>query len=137
MRKLKIEFSNKNGNKITIICNGNLPKEQILKLIELFENSSETKSQFTRTTLRERILDLILNEFNNIWFTSKDIIDAYIKKYNESIKPSTISTYLSRLYDNGYLERIRDKKHWKYKLISKTSTKNIESYTEKLCDEDI
>ncbi|NHV46123.1 MAG: BlaI/MecI/CopY family transcriptional regulator [Candidatus Verstraetearchaeota archaeon] len=133
MRKLKIEYSNKNGNKITIIYNGNLSKERILKLIEFFETNDENKPQSMKTTLRERILNIIFNEFCNVWFTSKDVINVYTKKYDESIKPSTISTYLSRLYDNGYLERVRDKNCWKYRIISKTST--IENYAEKLHNE--
>ncbi|MEM0231494.1 MAG: hypothetical protein QXI49_03780 [Candidatus Methanomethylicaceae archaeon] len=128
MRKLKIEFYDKNGHKITIVCNGSLEKERIMKLFEIFEVKEEGNKTTSRKTIKENILDIIYQELKDVWFTSKDIALIYHKRFNENIKPSTISTYLSRLYDEGYIERIGNRNGWKYRLIPKSSTKSIEGY---------
>lgn len=127
MRKLKIEFSDKNGHKVTIICNGNFDKEKIMKLFEIFEVKEQQRTS-SRKTIKENILDIIFQELKDVWFTSKDVALIYSRKFNESIKPSTISTYLSRLYDEGYVERVGNRNGWQYRLILKSSTKSIEGY---------
>lgn len=132
MRKLKIEFHDKNGHKITIMCNGSLEKERIIKLFEIFEVKEEKSKTTSRKTIKENILDIIFQELKDVWFTSKDVGFIYYKKFNENIKTSTISTYLSRLYDEGYVERVGNRNCWQYKLISKSSTKNIEGYLKEI-----
>jgi hypothetical protein len=49
-------------------------------------------------------------------FTSTDILELYEDQYNEPIKLSIISTYLSRYSDRGRLARTRQGKEWVYKI---------------------
>ncbi|MCS7097573.1 MAG: hypothetical protein NZ922_01125 [Candidatus Methanomethyliaceae archaeon] len=127
MRKLKIEFCDGSGNKITVVCNGGIEKERIVKLLEIFEIKKQERTT-SRRTIRDNILEIIFNDLKDVWFTSKDVAMIYFRKFNENIKPSTVSTYLSRLYDEGYFERIGNRNCWQYRLIPKTSTKSIEEY---------
>ncbi len=132
MRRLKIEFCDGNGEQVTVALSGPVSKEKLLRLIELFEIKDRIDSSITHKTIRERILDIINSKLAVTWFTSKDVASIYFEEFHESIKPSTISTYLSRLYNNGYLERNGNRSCWQYRLVSKTSTKNIETFLKDL-----
>src|ERR671928_142423 len=48
-------------------------------------------------------------------FTSTDILELYEDQYNEPIKLSIISTYLSRYSERSLLTRTRQGKEWVYK----------------------
>lgn len=128
MRRLKIEFCDENGEQVTVALSGRFSKEKLFKLIELFEIKDRTDpTPKTPRTIRERILEIIKSRLNTTWFTSKYLSTLYFEQYHESIKPSTISTYLNRLYNNGYLERSGNRSCWQYKLITETS-KNVETF---------
>lgn len=66
-------------------------------------------------TIKER-LELFLNfEYKDQWFTSLEVKRDYDRVY-PSIKLSTVSTYLSRLYREGKLERMGNRNQRKYRL---------------------
>jgi len=126
MKKLKVEFCDGNGEQVTVAFSGQFTKERILQLIDLFspvvdQHNIASKSNITRT-LKDKIEDIIREKFNNFWFTSKDILTVYEEKYQETIKLSTISTYLTRLYTNGYLERKGNRSCWQYRPVMPLST---------------
>lgn len=132
MRRLKIEFCDENGQQVTVALSGSVSKEKLFKLIELFEIRDRTDpSSKTPKTIRERILEIINSKLNATWFTSKELSSLYFEQFHDSIKPSTISTYLTRLYNNGYLERTGNRSCWQYKLVTKT-TKNVETFIKEL-----
>ncbi|MEM3364931.1 MAG: hypothetical protein QXW80_04740 [Candidatus Micrarchaeia archaeon] len=132
MRRLKIEFCDENGEQVTVALSGSVSKEKLFKLIELFEIKDRMCSASkTPKTIRERLLEIINSKLNTTWFTSKELASLYFEIFHESIKPSTISTYLSRLYNNGYLERSGNRSCWQYRLVTKTS-KNVETFIKEL-----
>ena len=47
----------------------------------------------------------------------KDILEKYEDEYNEPIKLSIISTYLSRFTEKGKMERARTGREWTYQTI--------------------
>jgi DNA-binding transcriptional ArsR family regulator len=59
------------------------------------------------------------------WFTSKDILGAYRRTYNEDLKLSTVSTYLLRLYNSGLLERRGERKNRMYRLVKKVEVSRV------------
>lgn len=64
-------------------------------------------------TIKER-LELFLNfEYKDSWFTSLDVKRDYDRVYGD-INLSTVSTYLSRLYREGKLERKGNRNQRKY-----------------------
>ncbi|MEM3040887.1 MAG: hypothetical protein QXG97_02515, partial [Nitrososphaerota archaeon] len=50
-------------------------------------------------------------------FTSKDALESYVAEYKEPITLSTVSTYLSRLAERGFLERISGSQVIKYRIM--------------------
>jgi hypothetical protein len=127
MKKMKIEFCDGNGEQVTVAVSGQFSKERLLQIIGLFDNNQYQYKQpaipITKTSM-DKIIDLIQTKLNNSWFTSKDISLIYIEQYRENIKSSTISTYLTRLYNNGYIERKGNRSCWQYKFIMNFTANN-------------
>ncbi len=65
---------------------------------------------------KEKILLIIRELHSNEWVSSDIIKREYEQIFGENIKLSHVSTYLARLYREGYLERRGDKYKMEYKL---------------------
>lgn len=134
MKRLRVEFCDENGESVTVAVSGQHAKDRILQIINLFE-SSETPYHHNNnvtTTSMQKIIEMIRTKVNSVWFTGKDLSLLYAEKYHEPIKPSTISTYLSRLYTNGYLERKGNRSCWQYKLLVNYAANNVDNMIEDL-----
>jgi hypothetical protein len=53
-------------------------------------------------------------------FTSSVILEKYEDEYNEPIKLSIISTYLSRFSEKGKIERAKTGREWTYQSMKIT-----------------
>ena len=65
-------------------------------------------------TIKDRLKLFLKFEYRNAWFNSIDVKERYEKQYGEEIKISTVSTYLSRLHNEGFLERRGNKVEREY-----------------------
>lgn len=68
-------------------------------------------------TIKERLRLFLKFEFCQLWFTSLQVKDNYEHQYGEEIKISTVSTYLTRLYNEGFLERRGNRVEREYHVI--------------------
>ncbi len=68
-------------------------------------------------TIKERLRLFLKFEFRSQWFTSLLVKDKYERQYGEEIKISTVSTYLTRLYNEGFLERRGNRVEREYHVI--------------------
>ncbi len=68
-------------------------------------------------TIKERLRLFLKFEFRNLWFTSLRVKEDYERQYGEAIKISTVSTYLTRLYNEGFLERRGNRVGREYHVI--------------------
>ncbi|RLF04512.1 MAG: hypothetical protein DRJ60_06970 [Thermoprotei archaeon] len=114
------------GSKMIIIFQGkNIPWKRIQMVKDLIDiissaESSSSQSESQEQTLMERFRQVIEENFSDgSWFTSKDVLDAYRRIYNENLKLSTVSTYLLRLYNSGFLERRGERKNRLYRVVKK------------------
>jgi hypothetical protein len=123
-KRFKIELEDAEGSKYNLSLEGNVSKEKIMKIVEFMDllniesNGSEGEMQATRApaSVGDRIWSLVEGKFPYGGFTSTDILELYEDQYNEPIKLSIISTYLSRYSDRGRLMRTRQGKEWVYKI---------------------
>lgn len=120
------------GSKMIIIFQGkDIPWKRIQMVKDLIDivSSAETpntQSEPQEQTLMERFKQVIEGNFGDgSWFTSKDVLDAYRRTYNEDLKPSTVSTYLLRLYSGGFLERRGERKSRMYRLVKKVEITRV------------
>jgi len=124
---MKIEFLDESGIKHTISLEGDVSRDKMSQIIDYVElmggashnNSSKYINQKYSNNKFERIKQMILQDFNNKVFSSKDIQFLYSDTYGEKINLSTVSTYLSRLFDRGFLNRGGSSGDWRYAVAYK------------------
>jgi hypothetical protein len=126
-KRFKIELEDAEGSKYNLSLEGNISKEKIMKIVEFMDliniesngnNESETykSNRPNPASVGDKIWSLIEGKFPYGGFTSTDILELYEDQYNEPIKLSIISTYLSRYAERGRLIRTRQGKEWIYKI---------------------
>ena len=119
-RKIKIEFSDNEGSKYSISLEGRPSKDKLNKIMEAIEelDTDNTNTQtFNLDTTFNKTLKLIEDKYPLGSFTSSDVLEAFEDEYNNPIKLSTVSTYLTRLLEKGHLQRERIGNTWVYKKI--------------------
>jgi hypothetical protein len=131
-KRFKIELEDAEGSKYNLSLEGNISKDKIMKIVEFMDllniesngnSESETygNNRSTPASVGNRIWSLIEGKFPYGGFTSTDILELYEDQYNEPIKLSIISTYLSRYSERGRLVRSRQGKEWIYKMTRQQS----------------
>jgi hypothetical protein len=123
-KRFKIELEDAEGSKYNLSLEGNVSKEKIMKIVEFMDllniesNGTEGEAHVNRApaSVGDRIWSLVDGKFPYGGFTSTDILELYEDQYNEPVKLSIISTYLSRYSDRGRLARTRQGKEWVYKI---------------------
>ncbi|HET7643294.1 MAG TPA: hypothetical protein VFK40_07285 [Nitrososphaeraceae archaeon] len=140
-KKIKIELEDDEGGKYNLSLEGNFSKEKILKVIELLElvrsnstadliaKSHEESNNNSTLSVDSKIWSIIEQSFSYTTFTSSDIANIYNKKYNETIKLSIISTYLSRYATKGKLKRSKRLREYVYDLARTASTNTTTTTT--------
>lgn len=127
-RKFKIELEDAEGSKYNLSLEGNVSKDKIMKIVEFMDllniesngnGEGETFTAKVAASVGDRIWSLVDGKFPYGGFTSTDILELYEDQYNEPIKLSIISTYLSRYSERGRLARNRQGKEWVYKIITR------------------
>ena len=123
-KKMRIEVSN-NGDKYTITFEGRITRDKALHLLDLVEllgglptENSELPYSALKKLKIDKVRFIIEKNFPIGWFSSKEIQKKYEEKYNEPIQLSTISTYLSRLVDRGFLIKKKKSNQLRYKTIN-------------------
>ncbi|MFW9921902.1 MAG: hypothetical protein ACFFDW_01290 [Candidatus Thorarchaeota archaeon] len=128
-RKVKVEMSDDNDNKVTITFEGNLDEKSLKTLIasannilgkgqNAFENSEDIPIEDALDLpVYERVKLLISTAYGmGSWFTTNDVCDSYQDIFGDQLKTSTGSTYLARLFEEGFLERSGSRNERRYKL---------------------
>jgi hypothetical protein len=75
-------------------------------------------SSAERLTIKDRLKLFLKFEYRTAWFGTIEVKERYERQYGEEIKISTVSTYLSRLHNEGFLERMGNKVERKYKIAA-------------------
>ena len=119
-RKVKIELQDEDGTRYTLALEGSLSRDKVMKvmdLLELMELPIDHSFQKTndQSTFFGKVLGLIETSFNAGDFSSSDVAREFEEKFGDTIRLSTISTYLSRLADREYLRREKFGNSWVYR----------------------
>jgi DNA-binding transcriptional ArsR family regulator len=116
-RRLKLEMVDEDGDKITLVVEGNITREKILQLadlMELYSGQSERSHVFENKLVK--LARALEKRFPNSDFSSREALEAYAEEYGEEIPLSTVSTYLARLTERGFLERVKGQGFIRYRL---------------------
>lgn len=119
-KRIKIELEDEDGTKYTLSLEGKVSRDKLMKAAEMLEImdvplESGLKKEADENTFFGKVQTLIESEFSSGDFSSSDVATMFEEKYNEPVRLSTISTYLSRLAEKNYLRRERFGNSWAYR----------------------
>ena len=130
--KVKIEIED-NGMKSTHVFEGAIIREKVIDFLVaanvFLEGADEVQKAVepkpeNNQTLRDRLEIFVREEFPESWFSSNDLRDRY-ETISDDIKLSTVSTYLSRMYYDGVLERRGNRNQTQYRLVTEEFTSEV------------
>lgn len=120
-RRVKVEFQDDSGAKYTLAVEGKISRDKVLKIIDLMElmdgKSSIEPPEINDSTTFGRVIKIIDESYAGKEFSTADIATHYEEAHNQPIGLSTVSTYLSRLSERGYLKRQKFGNSWVYRKI--------------------
>ena len=110
------------GARYDIKLEGNVTRDKVLKIFEMMDlmNIEEEQEVTNMDSVGSKIWNIVDKFFPMGKFTSTNILEKYEDEYNEPVKLSVISTYLSRFSTKGRVNRTRTGREWTYQTIKMT-----------------
>ncbi|WP_048110169.1 hypothetical protein [Nitrosarchaeum koreense] len=122
-KRIRIDMEDADGARYDIKLEGNVTREKVLKIFEMMDlmNIEEDEQKTTNMdSTGSKIWHIVDKFFPMGKFTSTNILEKYEDEYNEPVKLSIISTYLSRFSTKGKIDRTRTGREWTYQTIKLT-----------------
>ncbi|MDR3783099.1 MAG: hypothetical protein P4K92_07360 [Candidatus Nitrosotalea sp.] len=118
-KRIRIDLEDSDGAKYNFSLEGNVTREKMLKIFELMNliNIEEPETSAQLDSIGAKIWHVINKNFPIGKFTSSMILEKYEDEYEEPIKLSVISTYLSRFAVKGRVVREKQGKEWAYQIL--------------------
>jgi hypothetical protein len=118
-KRIRIDMEDADGARYDIKLEGNVTREKVLKIFEMMDlmNIEEEQETTNMDSIGSKIWHIVDKFFPIGKFTSTNILEKYEDEYNEPVKLSIISTYLSRFSTKGKIDRIRTGREWTYQTI--------------------
>jgi hypothetical protein len=118
-KRIRIDMEDSDGARYNIKLEGNVTRDKVLKIFEMMDlmNIEEEQEISNMDSIGAKIWHIIDKFFPMGKFTSTHILEKYEDEYNEPVKLSIISTYLSRFSTKGKVDRIRTGREWTYQTI--------------------
>ena len=121
-KRIRIDMEDSDGARYDIKLEGNVTREKVLKIFEMMDlmNIEEEQETTNLDSIGAKIWHIVDKFFPMGKFTSTNILEKYEDEYNEPVKLSIVSTYLSRFSTKGKINRIRTGREWTYQTIKLT-----------------
>lgn len=112
-------MEDRDGARYDIKLEGNVTREKVLKIFEMMDlmNIEEEQEALNMDSIGTKIWYIVDKFFPIGKFTSTNILEKFEDEFNEPIKLSVISTYLSRFSSKGRVDRARTGREWTYQTI--------------------
>ena len=118
-KRIRIDMEDSDGARYDIKIEGNVTREKVLKIFEMMDlmNIEEEREPTNMDSVGSKIWHIVDKFFPMGKFTSTTILEKYEDEFNEPVKLSVISTYLSRFSSKGRIDRVRTGREWTYQAI--------------------
>ncbi|AFS83715.1 hypothetical protein [Candidatus Nitrosopumilus sediminis] len=118
-KRIRIDMEDSDGARYDIKLEGNVTRDKVLKIFEMMDlmNIEEEHEVTNMDSVGSKIWNIVDKFFPMGKFTSTNILEKYEDEYNEPVKLSVISTYLSRFSSKGRVNRTRTGREWTYQTI--------------------
>jgi len=124
VRKMKVEVYDESGNKYMISFEGRVTRDKVQKIFDIVEllggvPLAEPVGDYSQSFSKmDKVLFIVKKNFSALWFSAKDVQEAYEREVNEPISLSAVSTYLSRLAERGLLTKTKNGGKVYFKMVS-------------------
>jgi len=130
-KKIKIEVEDEEGTRYTLALEGRVSRDKILKAVDMLDVMDVPLDQGVERPLNDgtfygKVMALIETGFSTAEFSSSDVAREFDERYNQPLRLSTVSTYLARLVEKGYLRRERFGNSWVYRRVYLRPVQSIE-----------
>jgi len=127
-RKMRIELFDSEGNRYSIAFEGQITRDKAVRLLDLVEllggaslgspanTNTNTQASPNDQSKFEKVRMVAQKQFPLVWFSSREIQNAFEQECKQPISLSTVSTYLTRLAGKGILSKMGPPNSLKYKL---------------------
>ena len=118
-KRIRIDVEDSDGATYDIKVEGNVTREKVLKIFEMLElmNIEAEDANTIPSTVGSKIWHIVEKHYPVGTFTSTGIREKYEDEYNEPIKLSIISTYLSRFTTKRKTNRTKSGREWAYQIL--------------------
>lgn len=115
-RRIRIDVEDGDGVRFDIKLEGDISREKLMRVYDML-SVLDTKTETVPDSVGMKIWHIIEKYFSFGNFTSTNVLEKYEDEYNEPIKLSVISTYLSRFSSKMKLDRERTGREWTYAQV--------------------
>ncbi len=118
-KRIRIDMEDSDGARYDIKIEGNVTRDKVLKIFEMMDlmNIEEEQEATNMDSAGSKIWHIVDKFFPVGKFTSTNVLEKYEDEFNEPVKLSVISTYLSRFSSKGRIDRVRTGREWTYQTI--------------------
>jgi len=118
-KRIRIDMEDSDGARYDIKIEGNVTRDKVLKIFEMMDlmNIEEEQETINMDSVGSKIWHIVDKFFPMVKFTSTNILEKYEDEFNEPVKLSVISTYLSRFSSKDRIDRVRTGREWTYQTI--------------------
>jgi len=130
-RKMRVEVFDGNGNRYAVTFEGHVTRDKALRLLDIVEllggmpKAGSEPDQENSESKFDKVLYVVKEDFPIVWFSSRDVQSLYEQKLNEPISLSTVSTYLSRMADRGFLAKKEMSNRRQYRMVTEISRSTL------------
>jgi len=122
---MRVEVFDDNGNRYTITFQGRVTREKAIRILDIVELlggmrgfSPKRGRSTSRLSKYDKVRLVIDKDFPTVWFSSGEVQSIYEEEFKEPISLSTVSTYLSRMADRGFLIKNQASGRRKYRMVT-------------------
>lgn len=107
------------GAKYDIKLEGNINRDKMIRVFDMMNliDVEDTQPKPQLNSINAKIWHIVDKYYPTGRFTSSAILEKYEDEYNEPIKLSMISTYLSRFSTKGRVQRNKVGREWAYQTL--------------------
>ena len=124
-KKMRVDVFDGGGNRYTITFEGQVTRDKALRLLDIVEllggmpgvNPSGGQA-ISELSKQDKVRLLVEKNFPIVWFSSSDVQNLYEKELKEPINLSTVSTYLARMVDRGFLASSNESNKKRYRIVT-------------------
>ena len=117
-KRIRIDLEDSEGAKYNFSLEGNVTRDKMLKIFELMDLMNIEAEETTQLDSIGSKIWNIIDKYHPIGkFTSSMILEKFEDEYEEPIKLSVVSTYLSRFTTRGRVAREKQGKEWAYQIL--------------------